>query len=106
NGDARQPELLHGARGAHDRREDVAHVRGLHVAEGEPRVAERREPRLARHVGVRLLGPHAEAMHADAEDGDGLHRPPSTCPKPTMTTSWWPSSGSGSSQAPDVGPTR
>src|SRR5437016_14425380 len=48
---------------------------GLDVAEREARVAERRHARLASHVGVRLLRPHAEAVHADAEDRDVLHEP-------------------------------
>ena len=104
DGDAGQPELLHGARSAHDRREDVADVGGLDVAEREARVAQRRHARLASHVGVRLLRPHAEPVHADAEDRDVLHD--ATGRKRMITTSWPASSRSGSSSAATVWPTR
>src|SRR5579885_456829 len=68
-----EPELLHDPHPRHGVREDLPDEGRLHVAKREPRVLERREPGLAAHVGVGLLGPHAEAAHADAEPRDVAH---------------------------------
>ena len=102
----REAELLHHPNAAHDRREDVADVGRLDVAEGEPRVLERGESRREPQVGIAAVGPHAEAMHADSEDGDVLHHFVPTGRKRTMTTSCSPSSRIGSSSASSVIPMR